>query len=651
MASLQHSPAIKDAKVLMVGAGGIGCELLKTLALSGFQDIHIIDMDTIEVSNLNRQFLFRQSHVGQSKAKVARDAVLKFRPHISITPYHANVKDPSFNVDFFKQFNVVLNGLDNLDARRHVNRLCLAADVPLVESGTTGFLGQVTVHVKGKTECYECQPKPAPKSYPVCTITSTPSKFVHCIVWAKDLLFAKLFGDKNQDNDLNVRSGDVASSSEHADDAFEQRKDEDVEHYRRRIYDHVFAHNIEVALSNEETWKNRNKPRPIYSKDVLSDKLSQQNGTVDGSSATDNLPSLSAMTSLGLKNPQDVWNLMENSRVFLEALKLFLVNRKKEVGNLTFDKDDQLAVEFVTAAANIRAASFGIPLHSLFEAKGIAGNIVHAVATTNAIVAGLIVIEAIKVLEKNTDAYRMTYCLEHPSRKMLLMPVEPFEPNKSCYVCFKTPLTLEINTRRSKLRDFVEKIVKAKLGMSYPLIMVGHALLYEFGDDLDEDMVKNYSANLEKVLSELPSPVMGGTILQVEDLQQEFTCNISVKHREEFDEEKEPDEMVLSGLTEAPSMAKDDNHSIGNGGSTSNALSADITEAKTDVEVEEISDGTEYIHSGKKRKLPEVSQATKDVSDDETRNHKNVEKLDDEDDDIVMLDHPDVDNQKKQRLQ
>ena len=46
-------------------------------------------------------------------------------------------------MDFFKQFNVVLNGLDNLDARRHVNRICLAADVPLVESGTTGFLGQV----------------------------------------------------------------------------------------------------------------------------------------------------------------------------------------------------------------------------------------------------------------------------------------------------------------------------------------------------------------------------------------------------------------------------------------------------------------------------------------------------------------------------
>lgn len=63
----------------------------------------------------------------------------------------------------------------------------------------------------------------------------------------------------------------------------------------------------------------------------------------------------------------------------------------------------------------------------------------------------------------------------------------------------QTPLLLEINTHRSKLRDFVEKIVKAKLGMNFPLIMHGPNLLYEVGDDLDESMVANYAANLEKV--------------------------------------------------------------------------------------------------------------------------------------------------------
>lgn len=67
------------------------------------------------------------------------------------------------------------------------------------------------------------------------------------------------------------------------------------------------------------------------------------------------------------------------------------------------------------------------------------------------------------------------------------------------YDYMQTPLLLEINTHQAKLRDFVDKIVKAKLGMTLPLIMHGSALLYEVGDDLDEGMIANYAANLEKV--------------------------------------------------------------------------------------------------------------------------------------------------------
>uniref|UniRef100_A0A2P2K7G6 Uncharacterized protein MANES_04G086600 n=1 Tax=Rhizophora mucronata TaxID=61149 RepID=A0A2P2K7G6_RHIMU len=476
-------------------------------------------------------------------------------------------------------------------------------------------------------------------------------QFVHCIVWAKDLLFSKLFGDKNQENDLNVRSNDAGNASEHAEDVFVRTNDEDVQQYGRRIYDHVFGYNIKVALSNEETWKNRNRPRPLYIRDVLPDILAQQNGNVDNDGANDGLP-LSAMLSLGLKNPQDVWSLEENSKVFLESLKLFFVNRVKDIGSLSFDKDDQLAVEFVTAAANIRAESFGIAQHSLFEAKGIAGNIVHAVATTNAVIAGLIVIEAIKVLEKNTENYRMTYCVEHETQKKLLVPLEPCEPNKSCCVCSDTPLSLEINTHSSKLRDFVEKIVKAKLGMNFPMILRGSALLYEVGDDLDGNMIAIYAANLEKVLSELPSPVTGGTTLTVEDLQQEFKCRIYIKHREAFDDEKEPDGMVLSGWAETPHPEKVGEKSVGNGGSASSSLS----QVQKDDEVQEISEGTDI--SLKKRKQPELlSDSTLDPSGvaNDSSNKKRVHQIDDDDDDdLIMIDHGDhrdTGTNKKKRLQ
>jgi len=225
---------------------------------------------------------------------------------------------------------------------------------------------------------------------------------------------------------------------------------------------------------------------------------------------------------------------------------------------------------------------------------------------------------------------------------MLLMPVEPFEPNKSCYVCSETPLTLEINTHCAKLRDFVEKIVKAKLGMYFPLIMHGSALLYEVGDDLDEDMVANYAANLEKVLSELPSPITSGTVVTVEDLKQELTCSFNIKHRDEFDEEKEPDGMLLSGWTQASSVEKEDNKSIGNGGTTSNASQT--------VPAAEKNDEADNVLSGKKRKVPEVPEgAAQDCVSDKTRKNKKLEMVDDDDDCLMLEGDPGI--YKKKKLQ
>ena len=78
----------KSAKIFVVGAGGIGCELLKNLVLTGFTNLHVIDLDTIDVSNLNRQFLFQRVHVGQSKSVCATNTVKLFNPDVNITTYH-----------------------------------------------------------------------------------------------------------------------------------------------------------------------------------------------------------------------------------------------------------------------------------------------------------------------------------------------------------------------------------------------------------------------------------------------------------------------------------------------------------------------------------------------------------------------------------
>jgi len=191
---------IMQGRVLQIGAGGIGCELLKLLVMSGCTDICLLDLDNIDVSNLNRQFLFRPEHVGQSKAQVAAQVVTSYRPGVLITPIQAPVQ--RFGPDFFQPFQVVFNALDNDEARRHVNRICAYLKKPLIEAGTQGFLGQVSVHFPPVTGCFECEPRAMQKTYAVCTIRSTPDKPVHCIVWAK-YLYEALFGVLEDSNILS----------------------------------------------------------------------------------------------------------------------------------------------------------------------------------------------------------------------------------------------------------------------------------------------------------------------------------------------------------------------------------------------------------------------------------------------------------------
>ncbi|KAG9236020.1 hypothetical protein BJ875DRAFT_250029 [Amylocarpus encephaloides] len=174
------------------GAGGLGCEILKNLALSGFKDIHVIDMDTIDVSNLNRQFLFRASDVGNSKAEIAARFVEKRVKGVSITPHNCKIQDK--DDVFYMQFSIVICGLDSIEARRWINSALVNlfdpededSLKPLIDGGTEGFKGQARVVFPTLTSCLECQlDMHAPRTaVPLCTLATIPRQPEHCIEWA-----------------------------------------------------------------------------------------------------------------------------------------------------------------------------------------------------------------------------------------------------------------------------------------------------------------------------------------------------------------------------------------------------------------------------------------------------------------------------------
>ncbi|KJH42215.1 ubiquitin-activating enzyme E1 [Dictyocaulus viviparus] len=196
----KYQEALASQRWFIVGAGAIGCELLKNLSMMGVACgadglIKITDMDQIEISNLNRQFLFRMSDVGNKKSVVAARSVRKFNSNVRIEALSEKVGSDTehiFNDDFFAELDGVLNALDNVDARRYMDRRCVYYCLPLLESGTMGTKGNTQVIYPHLTESYGSSVDPPEKDIPICTLKNFPNEIQHTIQWARDL-FEGLF--------------------------------------------------------------------------------------------------------------------------------------------------------------------------------------------------------------------------------------------------------------------------------------------------------------------------------------------------------------------------------------------------------------------------------------------------------------------------
>ncbi|KAH9918251.1 ubiquitin activating enzyme [Epithele typhae] len=195
---------IANFREFLVGSGAIGCEMLKNWSMIGLASgpkgkIYVTDLDTIEKSNLNRQFLFRAKDLGKFKSEVAAAAVAEMNPDLKgkidakqepVGPDTENI----YNADFFANIDGVTNALDNVKARLYMDQRCVFYCKALLESGTLGTKGNTQVIVPHVTESYASSQDPPEKETPVCTVKNFPNAIAHTIEWARqdfDGLFVK----------------------------------------------------------------------------------------------------------------------------------------------------------------------------------------------------------------------------------------------------------------------------------------------------------------------------------------------------------------------------------------------------------------------------------------------------------------------------
>ena len=221
--------ALANSHLFVVGAGAIGCEYMKALALSGAGTqpkgrITITDNDRIEASNLCRQFLFRDHHVGQYKAVVAATVVkesinskCKIRAlSEKVGPLTCDPVEGTFNGRFWSSLSVVLTAVDNMQARSFLDTACMRYALPFIDAGTQGALGHVEVFVPFVTHRFSDArvDDGGAGAIPFCTLHFFPTTMAHCVQYAMDLFAAQFSRPVDEVNRLaqSLRGGGAAST-------------------------------------------------------------------------------------------------------------------------------------------------------------------------------------------------------------------------------------------------------------------------------------------------------------------------------------------------------------------------------------------------------------------------------------------------------
>jgi len=527
----------------LVGAGAIGCEVLKCWAMMGVGcgpsgKIHVTDMDTIEISNLNRQFLYRPLDVNGFKSKVAAEAAKKMNPHMNIESWTVRVgpdTEDTFNIPFWEKINGVCNALDNIKARLYIDEKCVFHRKPLLESGTMGTKGNVQVVVPYVTESYGSSVDPPTPETPVCLLHSFPNNIEHCLQWGRELIFEGQFVKEpeitnnyiEKDSYLqNLSQNLKLPTLETLDRTINNRIKtfDDCVHWARNLFEELYVNKINQLLYNFPVdyvdqhgtpfWSSSKRPpspidydpeNPLHLDFIVSGTFlkAYTSGIISSETKPEDLaPQIEYIKALSTKIPVTKFvpkkvkiNTDETAKEETpeytdeDEIKSQLILKKlppskdanpfkMRVINFEKDDDSNFHIDFIHAASNLRAVAYGIKSVSRLDSKLIAGKIIPAIVTTTAAVVGFVNLELYKLFigDKKIADFRNTFI-------NLALPffgqVEPLPPAEKTYCNKKFTLWDRIDIREGDITlGQVLQLFEKKYGVTVDMLGVGSALIY-----------------------------------------------------------------------------------------------------------------------------------------------------------------------------
>lgn len=537
---------LANVKEFLVGAGAIGCEMLKNWAMIGLASgpkgrISVADMDQIEKSNLNRQFLFRPKDVGKLKSECAAEAVQAMNPDLTgkirILPDRVGAEtEHIFNEDFWEELDGVTNALDNVDARQYVDRRCVFFRKPLLDSGTLGTKGNTQVVLPSLTESYSSSQDPPEQSFPQCTLRSFPNKIDHTIAWAKEKFHGYFVGpcetvnlyisQPNYIQETLKQAGNEIPTLESLRDYLVKEKPHDFNDcivWARKQFENEYNNAIQQLLYNFPRDSKTSSGAPFWSGPkrapdalifdasnsthmsfvIAAARLHAFNYGIKGTGITHQhvqkvmddmiIPEFSPSSTVKIQaddnepdpNAQQPGSRFDDNDTLQQIVSQLppaksLQGSKLEPVEFEKDDDSNHHIDFITAASNLRAQNYGIAEADRHKTKFIAGKIIPAIATTTALVTGLVVLELYKFVDGKDDIEQYKNGFVN-----LALPFfgfsEPIASPKGKYLGSKGEVTIDklwdrFEVEDVTLQEFINDF-KAK-GLDIMMLSSGVSLLY-----------------------------------------------------------------------------------------------------------------------------------------------------------------------------